>query len=219
MYILRYSPDSASLIVRLVLTELGVPYVARLIDREAGELASAGYRALHPLGKIPAMETPNGPMFESAAILLYLSDRHPGLAPGPGDHDRAAFLKWLFFTSTNIHTAVMDVFYPDRVAGDAAAGAVLAHASARLRTFLSALNQAAEDKPSWLCADKPSVLGYYIAVLMRWLGECDKDTLAYVKASDYPALHAVLAMLEQSPAALAVAEAEGLGITIFTCPG
>lgn len=218
MYTLRYSPDSASLIVRLVLAELGVPYEARAIDREAGELASPGYRALHPLGKIPAMETPNGPMFESAAILLYLSDRHPGLAPGPDAPDRAAFLKWLFFTSTNIHTAVMEIFYPERVAGEAAAGAVLAHASARLRTLLSALNVAAEANPDWLSADRPSTLGYYIAVLMRWLGQCDKGTLAHVDAADYPALHAVLAMLEKRPAALAVAQAEGLGDTIFTRP-
>lgn len=218
MYTLRYSPDSASLIVRLVLAELGVPYDLRPIDREAGELASPGYRALHPLGKIPAMETPHGPMFESAAILLYLSDRHPGLAPAPDSPDRAAFLKWLFFTSTNVHTTVMEVFYPERVAGEAAAGAVLAHAAARLRTLLAALNQAAESNPAWLSADQPSLLGYYIAVLMRWLGQCDKGTLAHVDAADYPALHAVLAMLEKRPAALSVAQAEGLGDTIFTRP-
>ncbi len=219
MYTLRFSPDSASLIVRLVLEELGQPYEARAIDREAGELASPDYRALHPLGKIPAMETPNGPMFESAAILLYLSDRHPGLAPAPDAPDRAAFLKWFFFTSTNIHTTLMDVFYPDRVAGEAAAGAVLTHASARMQTLLTALNTAAEENPSWLSSDQPSLLGYYIAVLMRWLGQNDPQSTGYVRAADYPALHRVLTMLQARPAALSVAKAEGLGQTIFTNPG
>ena len=219
MYTLRFSPDSASLIVRLVLEELGQPYEARPIDREAGELASPDYRALHPLGKIPAMETPNGPMFESAAILLYLSDRHPGLAPAPDAPDRAAFLKWFFFTSTNIHTTLMDIFYPDRVAGEAAVGAVLTHASARMQTLLSALNTAAEDNPPWLSADQPSLLGYYIAVLMRWLGQNDPQSTGHVFSTDYPALHRVLAMLQARPAALSVAEAENLGQTIFTNPG
>ena len=81
MYVLHESPDSASTMVRLVLEELGVPYRARLIDRAAGELASPAYRAMQPLGKIPAMETPDGVMFETAAILLYLSETHGRLAP------------------------------------------------------------------------------------------------------------------------------------------
>ena len=218
MYTLRFSPDSASLIIRLVLEELGLPYTARQIDRAAGELASPEYRTLHPLGKIPAMETPNGPMFESAAILLYLSDRHPGLAPAPDAPDRAAFLKWFFFTSTNLHTTAIEIFYPERVAGEAATGAVLTHAAARLRTLLEALNTAAQDNPSWLSAERPSLLGYYIAVLMRWLGQKDPDSLGYVNAADYPALFDVLAMLQTRPAALAVAKAEDLGTTIFTRP-
>ena len=219
MYTVRFSPDSASLIVRLVLEELGQPYEARPIDREAGELASPDYRALHPLGKIPAMETPNGPMFESAAILLYLSDRHPGLAPAHDAPDRAAFLKWFFFTSTNIHTTLMDIFYPDRVAGEAAVGAVMTHASARIQTLLTALNTAAEENPPWLSADQPSLLGYYIAVLMRWMGQNDPQSTGFVRSTDYPALHRVLTMLQARPAALAVAGAEGLGQTIFTNPG
>ncbi len=218
MYTLRFSPDSASLIVRLILEELALPYEARQIDRAAGELSSPEYRALHPLGKIPAMETPNGPMFESAAILLYLSDRHPGLAPAPDAQDRAAFLKWFFFTSTNIHTTLMDIYYPERVAGDAAAGSVVTHASAKMKTLLAAINQAAEDNPNWLSFEQPSLLGYYIAVLMRWLGQNDPEATGYIKASDYPALHKVLAMLEMRPASLAVAAAEGLGKTIFTMP-
>jgi len=97
MYILHSWPDSASLIVDLVLQELGLPYTSRQIDRPAGALNSPEYRALHPLGLIPALETPDGPMFETAAILLYLTEQH-GLAPAPGTPDRAAFLTWLFFT-------------------------------------------------------------------------------------------------------------------------
>ena len=117
MYVLHQSPDSASLIVRLVLLELNLPHDTRLIDRQAGALNAPEYRAMHPLGLIPAFETPDGPMFETAAILLYLSDRHPGLAPAPGDSDRAAFLKWLFFTSSNVHPTMLQLFYPDRTAG------------------------------------------------------------------------------------------------------
>ena len=34
-YRLHYAPDNASLIIRLVLEELGVPYATALIDRAA----------------------------------------------------------------------------------------------------------------------------------------------------------------------------------------
>ncbi len=218
MYILRFSPDSASLIVRLVLEELGLPYEARPINRDAGELSSPQYRALHPLGKIPAMETPHGPMFESAAILLYLSDRHPGLAPAPDALDRAAFLKWFFFTSTNIHPTLMEIYYPERVAGEAAAEAVAVHAAARMKVLLAALDTAAEPNPAWLSAYKPSLLGYYVAVLMRWLGQNKPSSVAYIRSTDYPALHKVVAMLEARAATRTVAEAEGLGAQPFTDP-
>jgi glutathione S-transferase len=218
MYVLHSLPDSASLIVRLALEELGLPYEARQIDREAGELSSAQYRRLHPLGKIPAMETPHGPMFESAAILLYLSDRHPGLAPAPTDPDRAAFLKWFFFTSTNIHPTLMEIYYPERVAGATAAEAVATHAAARMSSLLEVINAAAEANPSWLSSERPSLLGYYIAVLIRWLGQSDSGAVGHVASADYPALHRVLSLLQSRPAALRVAEAEGLGPTIFTDP-
>ncbi len=218
MYCLRFSPDSASLIVRLVLEELALPYEARQIDRDAAELSSPEYRALHPLGKIPVMETPHGPMFETAAILLYLSDRHPGLAPAPDAPDRAAFLKWFFFTSTNIHPTLMDIFYPERVAGAGAAALVTAHAAARMDALLKVINTAAAANPVWLCADRPSLLGYYLAVLLRWLGQRDSKAADYVSVTTYPALTTILTMLETRPAALAVAAAEGLGTTIFTNP-
>ena len=67
MYVLHYFPDTASLAVRMVLAELGVQHRCQLIDRQAGALNSPEYRAMQPLGLIPALETPNGPMFETEA--------------------------------------------------------------------------------------------------------------------------------------------------------
>ncbi|MEO6298057.1 MAG: glutathione S-transferase family protein, partial [Paracoccaceae bacterium] len=219
MYTLHYSPDTASLIVRLVLRELNLTFTEQLIDREAGALDIPAYRALHPLGKIPAMETPDGAMFETAAILLYLSDRHPGLAPAPDSPDRAAFLKWLFFTSTNLHPTLLELFYPDRVAGPDCAAAVLTHAHARMESFLNLLDQMIDaDKPTWLSDTQPSLLGYYLAVLIRWLATYGPGHPSYFIAKDFPALNRVLAHLETRPAALDASLAESLGPTIFTNP-
>jgi glutathione S-transferase len=218
MYILHFSPDSAATIVRLVLEEMHLPCEARLIDRAAGQLDSAAWRAMQPLGKLPVLEMPEGPMFETAAILLYLSEKHGALAPQPGDPDRADFLKWLFFVAFNLHPLVLDVFYTDRVAGPENVDAVLARAVPRLRTCLDVLNRMVEQTAPGFLSPAPSVLGYYLGMLMRWLGQMPADHRAHVASADYPALLAVLEALETRPAALACARAEDLGPSIFTRP-
>lgn len=222
MYVLHYFPDTASLAVRMVLAELGVQHRCQLIDRQAGALNSPEYRAMQPLGLIPALETPNGPMFETAAILLYLSDKHPGLAPGPDAAERGDFLKWLFFTSTNIHTTLLQLFYPERTAGEACKDAVLTHAKARMDLYLATLDtavaQSAGGNPGWMPHDRPSILGYYIAMLLHWLGQFGADHPLQVHVTAYPALLQVLTMLEAQHATQAIAEDEGLGPTPFTAP-
>lgn len=220
MYTLHSWPDTASLIVRLALEDLGLAYVDRVIDRANGALSSPAYLALHPLGKIPVLETPDGAMFETAAILLWLADRHGRLAPAPESPDRARFLTWYFFTAYNIHPTLMQVFYPEREAGPAARDAVVDHAAAKLFRYLSVLDRMiADEAPAWLSAEEPSILGYYLGVLIRWLVGLDPSHPGRLDLDDFPALAQVLRALETRPAALAAARAESLGTPLFTQPG
>ena len=84
-YTLHYAPDNASLIVRLALEELGVPYHALLVDRRKNAQKSKAYLALNPSGRIPVLETMDGPIFETGAILMWLVDQHQALGPAPTD--------------------------------------------------------------------------------------------------------------------------------------
>ncbi len=220
MLTLHYTPDTAALPVRILLEDLGLPYSARLVDRAGGELASPGYRALHPLGKIPVLETAEGPMFETAAILLWLADAHaPGrLAPAPEEAGRGTFLKWLFFATSNLHPAVLEIYYPDRVAGPAASAALIPLAAARAKTALAALEAGAKAAPEVFPADRLSALACYIGTIARWLGQLPDGHPAYTDMAGYPALRAALLASESTAAALRVAQAEELGPTIFTNP-
>ena len=69
-YTLHYAPDNASLIIRLALEAQGVAYDTCLVDRAAQGQSAPAYRALNPHGLIPALQTPDGPMFETGAILF-----------------------------------------------------------------------------------------------------------------------------------------------------
>ncbi|RYG93213.1 glutathione S-transferase family protein [Loktanella sp. IMCC34160] len=65
-------------------------------------LRSDAYLSLSPAGRVPAIEVDGEVMFESLAILEYLTERFPdaGLGRAPGDLDRADFLNWLHFAET-----------------------------------------------------------------------------------------------------------------------
>jgi glutathione S-transferase len=218
-YILHYAPDNASLIVRLVLEELGAPYRTALVDRKTHAQDSAAYRQLNPNGLIPALETPDGPIFETGAILLWLSERHGAMAPQPTDRERAAFLKWLFFTSNTLHADIRLHFYSDRHAG--APDCVPAFAAAtrdRIVRHLTLMDAMAAQQPVWFRPGTPSVLTYYVSCLVRWLVLYPRDGTGWFNLATYPALHSVAAGMEIRPASAKAALAEGLGETIFTRP-
>ena len=214
--ILHHAPDFASTIIRFALEELQLPHTLALADIDGGALASPDYRRVNPVGLIPALETPDGPIFETAAILLWLVDRTGQLGPGPNDPDRGAFLSWLFFTSNALHQAALAMFYPHRAAGEGNSAAAQAAAHDQIIARLGLIEALiATQSPCWLSEDNPGVLGYYIGVLVRWL-RLLPPALYALDLAGFPHLQAVLAAHEARPAACRVADADGLGPTPFT---
>jgi len=220
-YRLHFAPDNASLVVRLALLELGQPFETVLVDRAARAHKAPAYLAVNPAGRIPALETPHGPIFETGAILLWLADRHGALAPAPESPERGEFLKWLFFTSNTLHAALRMRFYPAQYAGpDSAAQAALsACMQAEVARHLGLIEAAAAAGPAWLCGSDPSALDLYLACLMRWarLYPADEDK-AWARPGQWPRLHAMLTRLEARASVAAARRAEGLGQAPFTAP-
>jgi glutathione S-transferase len=215
---LHHAPDFASTIVRFALEELELPHTLALVDIDSGALASSEYRRVNPVGLIPALETDHGPMFETAAILLWLVDQTGRLGPGPNDPDRGSFLSWLFFTSNALHQAALAMFYPHRPAGEANSDAARAAAQEQIVARLQLVESLiATQRPRWLSPEHPGVLGYYIGVLVRWLILLPPAPYG-IRLDDFRQLKAVLAAHESRPAALRVAASDGLGPTPFTNP-
>jgi glutathione S-transferase len=110
--VLTYAPNSRAGRVRWLLEELGVPYELQRVTLYAPEMAAPSYRALHPLGKVPALSLDGRTMIESGAMLVYLADRHAerGLAPALDAPDRAAYLQWIFFAATQLEPPLDHIF-------------------------------------------------------------------------------------------------------------
>lgn len=218
-YVLHYAPDNASQIIRMTLEEMGLPYRTALVDRSVRAQDMPAYRALNPTGLIPALETPQGALFETGAILLWLTETHEAMAPAPGSAARGNFLKWLFFTANTLHADARLLFYPESHAGSAQAlPAFRRLTEARILRHLNLLNTVAALKPGTLRADDPSVLSYYICCLIRWISLYPADRHGWLDLARFPALFDLAQALQTRPAALRVALAEGLGPTIFTDP-
>jgi glutathione S-transferase len=215
MYTLHYAPDNASLIIRLVLDGAGIPYRTALVDRKTRQQDSAAYRRLNPTGLIPTLETPHGPISETAAILVWLADTHR-LGPGPGDPDRTVFLRWLFFLSNTAHADLRTIFYPHQYAPAEAHPAHLEIMSDRMKLHFGLLDRAAADHPALFAAGRP--LGVYTIVLTRWAQLYPVNGPRWLTLGDYPALADLARAQEARVETPVIARAEGLGQHPFTRP-
>lgn len=215
---LYHCPDWASQIIRLALEEIGQPCEIRPMNWDAGDLDDPGFRALNPLGLIPVLDTPDGPIFETAAILLWLNARYGGLGPQAQDPDGAAFLSWLLFVANTLHPTVMALIHPDRLAGPDAADAAGRLALERLCAQAGHLERLlGQQNPAWLAPARPA-LGHYLGILIRWAIYLPEDPALRFNLRAFPALKAMLAAHQATPAALRLAQIDRLGPTIYTAP-
>ena len=100
------NPQSRGRMVRWMLEELGQPYRTELLDY-ATTMKAPAYRAINPMGKVPALRHGDAVVTEVAAICTYLADAFPaaGLAPPPGSKLRAPFYRWLYFAAGPLEAA------------------------------------------------------------------------------------------------------------------
>ena len=130
---LHHSPMACSLGSRLALIEAGLPHEIALVRTWKGEQKTDAYRAINPRGKVPTLETDDGMLTESTAILPFIADLVPDrqLLPPPGTFRRAKAQSWLSFFSSTLHAALSTAMFPppgcdNDVARDAALARVIA---------------------------------------------------------------------------------------------
>ncbi len=113
MYTLYRRTGTASYAVEVLLEELGVEFERVNVVNETGHQSLAGLKQLNPLGEVPTLIAPGGTvMTESAAIMIYLADAHPGagMAPAASDPARAAYLRWMVYLATNVYMSYRHMY-------------------------------------------------------------------------------------------------------------
>jgi glutathione S-transferase len=108
--VLFHNPHSRSAMTRALLEELGAKYESCVIDFRRSEQLSEDYRAINPMGKVPAIRHDGVVVTETVAIYIYLADLYgdAGLAPAFDDPRRGAYLRWLVFYAACFEPAIAD---------------------------------------------------------------------------------------------------------------
>jgi glutathione S-transferase len=92
------NPMSRGGIVHWMLEEVGTAYRIETIEYGPG-MKSDDYRAINPMGKVPAIVHDGRVVTEVAAICAYLADAFPDAGLAPPTSERADYYRWLFFAA------------------------------------------------------------------------------------------------------------------------
>jgi glutathione S-transferase len=172
MYQLHYFPSNANAAPHMVLEELGQQYDLVLVDRQMDAQKSKEYLKINPNGRIPTLVDGELVMFEAAAMVLHLVDKHPeaGLAPKVGTPERAKFYQWMTFLTNSLQEELMIWQYPDRLTGgDAAATPVVKRgAEKRAGAYLDVIEQHLKANGPLFLGETLSAADFYLVMLARW---------------------------------------------------
>ena len=91
--------------VRWALEEVGQPYDVRLVSFKT--MKESAHRERNPFGQIPTYEEGDLTLFESAAIILHIAQRHAGLLPAD-ENARARAIAWMFAALSTVEPPIVE---------------------------------------------------------------------------------------------------------------
>ncbi len=91
--------------VRWAFEEVGQPYHVRLLSFAA--MKEPVHRALQPFGQIPTYEDDSLALFESAAIVFHIAERHRALMPQDAEA-RARAIAWMFAAKSTVEPTIVE---------------------------------------------------------------------------------------------------------------
>jgi glutathione S-transferase len=119
---LYFAPNSRAVRVAWLMEELGLDYELEKFELGDRTMRAPDYLAVHPMGRVPALEDGDVTLFESGAIIQYLLARYGNgrLQPAVDDPEFAPYLQWLHYAEGMImppmNTIVVETILlpPDR---------------------------------------------------------------------------------------------------------
>jgi glutathione S-transferase len=162
MYTLYYFPNACSLATHVVLHELD--QAVDIVDVQK----QSNFTAINPIGAVPVLIDGESTMRESAAILLYLLDKHPSyLLPASGA-DREQAIQDILFANATMHPAYGRLFFiSQHISDESAKQQAFTAAAEAINTLWQVVEQQLAGQ-AFLGGDRPSAADIMLAVYSRW---------------------------------------------------
>jgi glutathione S-transferase len=192
---LYFSPLACSLASRIALYEAGLETIFIEVDPQTKRLPDGSdYRALHPLGLVPALRTDGGLLTENAAVLQYIAER----AGDAGAPARAELHRWLSFIGTELHKGIFATLFDPTAPEEAKHFAM-----EKGRSRLAYIDRHMQDRTFVL--DEPTVADAFLYTVLNW------TLTTPIELDHYPALKAFHQRMKKRPS-VARAFAEELAL-------
>jgi glutathione S-transferase len=183
MLTVYHVPVTRSLRVLWLCQELELPHQVKTVDFAAAYRAGPEWRALNPVGKVPAMTDGGFTMFESGAMVQYLLDRHGKgrLQPAPGTESHGIYLQWSWFAEATYARPIGEIVNHRRAFGEAGEiPAVVEEMKGRARLCSKAVDRALRGR-SYLLGEEFSaadiMMGYSVMLAQRFTSTEGLDEL------------------------------------------
>ncbi len=170
-YKLYNRTGSGGFVVEAALALTDQPYELVTLETKPRTPLPESFREINPWRQVPVLTANDGLMMtETAAIIIYLANLHPGddVAPKVGTKEYAAFLRWVVFLSVNLYEGRLRWAYPERYTNDenGAAGVQSAALERNAKAFAVIENEL--QVGNFLLGSRMSVADVYLAMLFAW---------------------------------------------------
>jgi len=190
MYKLYGSLGAASLSPQCVLEESGLPYEFIEVDISEDTERDPEYLKLNPHGRIPTLIFEDQVMIESAAISIYLADKHSHtqLSP-PLDHpERSRYLQWMVYLTNTLQETLLLKMYSSLYTDDPQGyDATISRATSKLDTIMSFVEKSLDvtEGPFFL-GNELTTADIYLNMLTGWDPAIQVRILSSSTTADLP---------------------------------
>ncbi len=191
MYTLYWARSSANMVCHAALIEMGVPFKLVELDVDKGEHKSPDYLKLNPNARVPTLIEDGRVMYESAAILLYLCEKHPQarLMPAVGSPQRAPFLQWLFYLTNTVQEALMNWWHADNYLDKTEEQtALVAGAERRLARMWQLLDSQVAAAGPYLLGEDCTAVDMFLTMVAHWSRKTARPARGYANIGKLMAL-------------------------------
>jgi glutathione S-transferase len=157
---LYLTPGACSLADHIALHEAGLEFDRVRVDLQTKRTEDGGdFTEVNPKGYVPALVLDDGQLLtENVAILCWVAERAPKLAPG-GELGRIRLIEMLAFIATELHKPFVRAFFPTSDAEKQ----VAQNAIRKRLGFL-----AGRLEGDYLFGSEFSIADAYLYVMLRW---------------------------------------------------